>query len=149
MNTEIKQLILEIIPVRFFYYVKASIIFLFIAFWVFSISYVIKDSQRRVNDKLIKTLLIILAVIAGPAGLIIHLILRPSETLSETVQMRLEKTILMKEFESNLCPFCSSIIEKDYIFCPSCGKQLAKQCAGCNRVIKKSFKICPYCGNAD
>lgn len=149
MNTEIKQLILEIIPVRFFYYVKISIIFLFIIFWIFSISYVAKDASKRVKDTFIRILLIILTVIAGPVGLIIHLILRPSETLSEAIQTRLEKTILTKEFENNLCPFCSSVIEKDYIICPSCGKQLARHCIGCNRVIKKSFKICPYCGNAD
>lgn len=149
MNPEITQLIYEFIPQNFFYYAKLSAIILLAIIWILSISYVAKDANSRIKDKLTKTLLFMLAIISGPFGLFMHIILRPAETLFESNQNQLQKTLLLKEFKSNLCPFCSSPVDKDYIFCPSCSNQIAKECPQCGKIIKKSCKTCPYCGKSE
>lgn len=146
---DLTQIFSNLIPENFFYYLKSIGILLLIIIWIFSVSYVMKDSLKRIKDTLTKTLLIILTIISGPVGLLIHLILRPSQTLSESTQAKLEKIILTKEFQNNFCPFCAGIIEKDYIFCPSCAKQITKHCNNCEKIVKKEFSVCPYCGNKE
>lgn len=149
MNNELSQILSEFLSGKFIYYTKVFLISLLAILWIFSISYVVKDGEKRIADKFTKILLIILVIISGPIGLIIHVILRPSETRDEKNQRRLEKVMFLKEFQTNLCPFCSSVIEKDYIFCPDCSKQVVKKCPNCGNLKKIQYKTCPYCGNND
>lgn len=149
MNNELSQILSEFLSGKFIYYTKIFLISLLAILWIFSISYVIKDGEKRITDKFTKILLIILVIISGPIGLIIHVILRPSETRDEKNQRKLEKVLFLKEFQTNLCPFCSSVIEKDYIFCPDCSKQVVKKCPNCGNLKKIQYKTCPYCGNND
>lgn len=143
---DLNQIITELFSSKLFYYLKVLAIFLIAAIWLFCVSYVIKDSQKRIRDKFTKILLAILAVLSGPIGLFIHMMLRPVETLDELNQRRLEKVLFLKEFETNLCPFCSAVVEKDYQFCPFCSKQILRQCPTCGNSVKIHFKTCPYCG---
>lgn len=143
---DINQIIIDFFSSKLVYYLKVFMFFLLALVWIFCISYVIKDSEKRTRDKFTKILLIILTVLAGPIGLIIHLILRPAQTLDESNQRKLEKVLFLKEFETNMCPFCSTVVEKDYQFCPSCAKRIIHQCQNCGNQIKVHYKICPYCG---
>lgn len=143
---DLNQIIKEFFSSKPFYYFKISAIFLTAVIWFFCVSYTIKDSQKRTKDKFTKTLLAILTILSGPIGLFIHIMLRPAETLSEVNQSKLEKVLFLKEFETNLCPFCSSVVEKDYQFCPFCAKQILRQCPCCGASMKIHYNACPRCG---
>ena len=143
---DINQIITDFFSSKFIYYLKVFTIFLLALVWLFCISYVVKDSVRRTRDKFTRALLIILTVLSGPIGLAIHLMLRPAETLDESNQRKLEKVLFLKEFETNLCPFCSAVVEKEYQFCPFCAKQITRQCQNCGNTVKIHFKACPFCG---
>ena len=46
------------------------------------------------------------------------------------------------------CKYCNSVIEKDDLFCPNCGKKVirGRQCIKCGEELEEGSDFCPYCG---
>ena len=50
------------------------------------------------------------------------------------------------EDEVKECLCCHKTINKDFVFCPYCGKPQIKKCQDCGTILKEDFKFCPKCG---
>jgi RNA polymerase subunit RPABC4/transcription elongation factor Spt4 len=85
--------------------------------------------------------------IFGPLGMLIYLILRPQETLSDAYARTLEEEALLQDIteEQPVCPECKHRIEPDFIICPACHTELRKACPHCGRLMLLRWEICPYC----
>ena len=55
--------------------------------------------------------------------------------------------VLEREFgqRADLCPNCCSVVEKEYILCPECGRDLKKPCENRRRVLRLDWDTCLYC----
>lgn len=147
MNNDTNLIFNTIFPPQFFSFLKTAGLFLLAVLWIFSVSFVAKDLSKRTKDNFIKWLFIVTTVALGPLGFLIYLIVRPGMTLAEKNQSRLESSLLIKEFESNVCSKCSCLLKEDYLFCPSCATRIASKCPNCNRIVRVNCKVCPYCGS--
>src|SRR5207253_754628 len=81
-------------------------------------------------------------------GLLIYLILRPSNTLVEAYERSLEEESLLQDIESRLaCPNCQQRVQGDFLVCPNCLSQLKRQCPHCSKVLLLKWSVCPYCAH--
>jgi RNA polymerase subunit RPABC4/transcription elongation factor Spt4 len=125
----------------------------FTALWVSAVIWAFRDIRSRTRDVFAQILATLLVLIFFPLfplpGLILYVILRPRETLSEVYERTLEEEALLQGIEERLaCPTCNRRIEEDYVVCPSCHTRLKKSCLSCGRRLHLSWSICAYCGAA-
>jgi RNA polymerase subunit RPABC4/transcription elongation factor Spt4 len=122
----------------------------FVAFWFSLIVWTFRDVRSRSRDLFTQALGTLLVVPPPPldvAGLVLYLILRPRETLSESYERSLEEEALLQGIEDvDICPACKQLIEREYIVCPQCYTQLRKKCPDCGRLMELSWTVCPFCG---
>jgi RNA polymerase subunit RPABC4/transcription elongation factor Spt4 len=106
-----------------------------------------RDMRLRSRDIFAQLLASLVVLIFGPLGLLIYLILRPQETLSEAYSRTLEEEALLQDIteEQPVCPGCKHKIEPDFIICPACHTELRKACPHCGRLMLMRWEICPYC----
>jgi len=117
------------------------------AFWMSLIIWTFRDMRLRSRDIFAQLLATLVVLIFGPLGLLIYLILRPQETLSEAYARTLEEEALLQDIteEQPVCPECKHQIEPDFIICPACHTELRKACPHCGRLMLMRWEICPYC----
>jgi RNA polymerase subunit RPABC4/transcription elongation factor Spt4 len=117
------------------------------AFWVSLVIWTFRDMRLRSRDIFAQLLASLVVLIFGPLGMLIYLILRPQETLSEAYARTLEEEALLQDIteEQPVCPECRHRIEPDFIICPACHTELRKACPNCGRLSLIRWKICPYC----
>ena len=117
------------------------------AFWMSLIIWTFRDMRLRSRDIFAQLLASLVVLIFGPLGLLIYLILRPQETLSEAYARTLEEEALLQDItqEQPVCPECKRRIEPDFIICPACHTELRKVCPHCGRLMLMRWDICPYC----
>jgi RNA polymerase subunit RPABC4/transcription elongation factor Spt4 len=123
------------------------------AAWVSAVIWTFRDIRARSRDIFAQILATLMVLIFFPLfplpGLILYLILRPRETLSEIYERTLEEEALLQSIEERLaCPTCNRRIEEDFLVCPSCHTRLKKGCPACGRQLHLQWNICPYCGTA-
>jgi len=118
------------------------------AFWVSLVIWTFRDMRLRSRDIFAQLLASLVVLIFGPLGMLIYLILRPQETLSEAYARTLEEEALLQDIteEQPVCPECKHRIEPDFIICPACHTELRKACPHCGRLMLMRWEICPYCG---
>ena len=117
------------------------------AFWFGLVIWTFRDIQQRSRDAVVQVLATLLVLFSSVLGVVLYLILRPSETLADNYQRSLEEEAIIREIDANpSCPNCQHLVEPDYIRCPQCGQALRKQCETCVRTLEVQWKICPYCG---
>ena len=117
------------------------------AFWFGLVVWTFRDIQQRSRDAVVQVLATLLVLFSGVLGVVLYLILRPSETLADNYQRSLEEEAIIRELDANpSCPNCHHAVESDYIRCPHCGQSLRMQCEACARTLEIQWKICPYCG---
>lgn len=105
-----------------------------------------KDMRSRSRDSLLPFLSALVVAILNLPGLLIHMILRPQETLAEQYQRSLEEEALLREIEGkSTCPGCSAPTQADWRLCPYCHTKLKKSCDNCQRLLDLPWTICPYC----
>jgi len=123
----------------------------FVAFWFSLIVWTFRDVRARSRDIFTQALGTLLVVPPPPvnlAGLILYVILRPRETLSEAYERSLEEEVLLQGIEDvEVCPACKELIEQDYMVCPQCYTQLRKKCPDCGCLMELNWTVCPYCGS--
>ena len=116
--------------------------------WAASVLWTYRDIHSRSEDVVVQVLAVSLAVLLPFAGLILHMILRPRQTLTEKYERSLEEEYLRRDLEEKyVCPHCQRGIETEFIMCPHCHTSLRRRCAACDRVVDLTWAICPYCGD--
>ncbi len=118
----------------------------FLLLWVASLIWTYRDIHSRTNDVLVQVLSVSLALFLPFAGLVLYLLLRPRETLTQKYERELEETYMRRDIEDeHVCPSCHRGIQTDYLLCPHCQTQLRRNCQNCGRVVDLAWQTCPYC----
>ena len=125
-----------------------SILFvLLVVFWLVLIGWVWIDSGERTSNLTIRIVYLALVLILNIPGLIIYLIIRPSETIDQIYWADLERRYLKYETsELGDCSKCGGQLLPGYVFCTNCGNEIKKKCPNCSVMISKGSKFCAYCG---
>lgn len=117
--------------------------------WAASVLWAYRDIRRRSEDVSVQVLAVGMVLLLPFAGIPLHIILRPPQTLAEKYERSLEEEYLRNDIEDKfVCPECQRPIEPDFILCPHCSTSLRRRCESCTRVIDLTWSTCPYCGNA-
>ena len=83
-------------------------------------------------------------------GIVIYLILRPSQTLEDEYQYMLEEESLLQSIEERpVCPGCARQVDEKWLVCPNCHTKLKKVCSHCGKLMKLPWSLCPYCGTPE
>lgn len=119
-----------------------------IAFWIVVLYWVWLDSGDRVANKGIRIAYVLLATVLFIPGLIIYLLIRPSQTIEEIYWADLERRYLKYETaELGDCPRCGAQLYPGFTFCPDCRLRIKIKCSVCEVEMDKKYKFCPSCGN--
>ena len=120
-----------------------------IALWVALAFWTAKDARRRIDDPVIVAVCVAVAVLFGPLGVMIYLILRPPEYLDDVRERELEIRAMERRLgHDQRCPYCRSEVEPSFLVCPVCTTRLKDPCRRCKSPLEPAWKICPYCATA-
>jgi len=116
------------------------------AFWLALIIWTYRDHRARSRDGLASFAAALLVAVLFLPGLIIYLLLRPKETLTEAYERSLEEEALLQNIEEKpICPGCSRPTDRDWRVCPHCHTILRKACLKCGQLLELAWTQCPYC----
>jgi len=117
------------------------------AFWLSLLIWTYRDIRSRVKDPLVRILAVLVVAVLFLPGIVVYLILRPSQTMEDEYQHMLEEEALLQAIEErSACPGCGRHTEEDWIVCPNCHTKLMKSCHTCDRLMKLPWSLCPFCG---
>lgn len=120
-----------------------------IAFWLALVIWTFRDMRARSRDTLAQLGMALLVAVLTVPGLLIYLLLRPRETLSEAYERSLEEEALLQNIEDKpKCPGCSQRVQDNWQACPHCHTRLKKPCVRCGNMLELSWQLCPYCASA-
>jgi RNA polymerase subunit RPABC4/transcription elongation factor Spt4 len=143
----IQDLIANLIPIIQFGAVLLGAYLVLI--WAASVLWAYRDIRRRSDDVSVQVLAVSLVLLLPFAGIPLHLILRPPQTLAEKYERELEQEYLRRDIEEKyVCPDCQRPIESDFLLCPHCQTSLRRRCGSCDRVVDLTWSVCPYCGDS-
>ena len=115
--------------------------------WIAAVVWTYRDIIARTGDKVTHGISVTLVAIFNLPGLLIYLILRPSETLAAAYDRQLEAEALLHEItDQPACPSCRRKINDDFIMCPYCRASLRAACDSCGKGLATTWVLCPYCG---
>ncbi|GIV85273.1 MAG: hypothetical protein KatS3mg052_2280 [Candidatus Roseilinea sp.] len=107
-----------------------------------------RDIRSRTRDPFVQILATVMVGVIPIGGILVYLMLRPRETLSEQYVRALEEESLLASIENQeFCPTCGRRVDPDMQFCPSCHTKLRNACPNCGRAVHLSWDLCPYCGS--
>src|SRR5436853_173126 len=119
------------------------------AFWFCLVVWTFRDIQKRTRDVLVQILATLLVLLFNVPGLMLYLILRPPETLSEAYARNLgEETLLRELSQRDVCPHCQNKVEPDFRVCPICRTPLKEACPTCGKLTQLSWQACPFCAQS-
>ncbi len=119
------------------------------AFWLALVIWAYRDMRARSRDGLAQLLVAVMVVVLSLPGLLIYILLRPRETLSEAYERSLEEEALLQEIEEKpTCTGCGQRVKEDWQACPYCHTRLKKPCIKCGRMLELSWNLCPHCATA-
>ncbi len=115
--------------------------------WLAALIWTVRDIHSRTRDWVMQFVYVLLVVVFNFPGLILYIVLRPTRTLEEDFERRLEEQTLLHELRGVFqCPECDAHVEPDYLVCPRCATALRDACAQCDRPIEAGWQACPWCG---
>ena len=119
-----------------------------ILFWLVMIGWVWIDSGERTSKTSKRLIYLFLIIFLNIPGLVIYLIVRPSETIEQIYWADLERRYLKYE-TSDLgdCSKCGHQLLPGFVFCSNCGNEIKLRCPKCGVLMSKDFKFCSNCGN--
>ena len=116
------------------------------AIWLGLILWTWRDVHQRSRDPLAQIAATVLVALLGVFGVLIYVMLRPPETLSEAYERSLEEEALLQNIEEKpVCPGCGRPIKDAWQVCPFCHTKLKKSCIACGELLDLPWNICPYC----
>src|SRR5688500_18618656 len=108
----------------------------FLALWFALAVWTFQDIQSRSRSAMAQIFSTLVVVLLPIAGVLIYLILRPSETLEESFQRSLEEEYLLQDLEEYpFCPKCRRSVQDDFVWCPACRHELREPCSSCERLV--------------
>ena len=118
-----------------------------LALYFASIVWAYRDITARTRDVFSIALGLALVILVPFAGLVLYLVLRPRETLSEAYERSLEEEYLLQDIEdTEICPACKRRVSTEFLYCPHCRTKLRDECENCGRPVSVRWAACPYCG---
>ena len=118
------------------------------AIWLGLIIWTWRDMRQRSRDPLAQIAASMVVAVLGIFGVVIYVMLRPQETLSEAYERSLEEEALLQNIEEKpVCPGCSRPTKEDWQVCPYCHTKLRKPCVNCGEMLDLIWNICPYCAH--
>jgi uncharacterized Zn finger protein (UPF0148 family) len=105
------------------------------------------DATRRIEDPV----LIACAVAASLfpfVGTVVYTILRPPEFIEDRNERELElraAELRLRQLIEHSCPYCEYPIERGFLRCPNCERQLRNPCRSCGKPLDPKWGLCPYC----
>jgi RNA polymerase subunit RPABC4/transcription elongation factor Spt4 len=127
---------------------RVSVLFS-IAVWLALVFWTAKDARRRIDDPVIVAVCVAAAVLFGPLGVLIYLILRPPEYLDDVRERELEIKAMERRLGADqACPYCRSPVDAAFLSCPHCGTKLRNACRRCKSPLDPEWRLCPYCETA-
>ncbi len=119
-----------------------ALLWLAAAFWAF------RDAGRRTRNLVapyVAGAVVILATpVLFPFALLLYLIVRPGETLTEAWERQLAEEAVADA--SPVCAGCGRRVDGDWLACPACGQRLHHRCASCGRLTGLDWNVCAWCG---
>ena len=92
--------------------------------WLASALWAFVDMRRRTRSAVmpyaIAGLVIVASPVLFPLALLLHVIVRPRETVADRRLERLRDAALEAETEVPVCPSCNRLVEDDWLVCPAC-----------------------------
>lgn len=112
--------------------------------WLATVVWTYRDAKHR--GALAVTWAVV-ALVFPFVGLLVYLLLRPSEYAEDReareIELEFKKSLVEKELQR--CPACNKPVEDDFQICPYCLKKLKKPCKNCSRLLRLEWHVCPYC----
>jgi len=141
---QIFQDILTFFQSGFFRFILYLFLYFIIVIWLSFVYWTYRDANQRGTNGLLWALVVF---IFNFFGLLIYLILRPSEYVQDVMERELEIETKESLMSSQIlkCPACGNVIEKDFFICPYCRKKLKNPCPKCGKPLQLNWSICPYC----
>jgi RNA polymerase subunit RPABC4/transcription elongation factor Spt4 len=119
------------------------------ALWLSMVLWTFRDMRARARDPLAQILAAAVVAILNVPGLIVYLILRPRETLTEAYERSLEGEALLQSIEEKpICPGCGRAVREHWQVCPYCHTKLKKVCITCGELLELGWNICPHCASS-
>ncbi|MBN8593726.1 MAG: zinc ribbon domain-containing protein [Anaerolineae bacterium] len=116
------------------------------ALWIAMLIWVYRDIRSRSRDTFGQLGAVVMTALLTIPGLIIYLLIRPRETLSDAYERSLEEEALLQEIEEKAtCPGCGQHVKEAWQACPHCHTRLKKPCVHCRNLLELSWQVCPYC----
>jgi len=116
------------------------------ATWLGLILWTWRDIRQRSRDPLAPIAASLMVAVLGLFGIIIYVLLRPQETLTEAYERSLEEEALLQNIEERpICPGCGRPVKDGWQVCPYCHTKLKKPCAHCGELLELPWNLCPYC----
>lgn len=116
------------------------------ALWLAMVIWTNRDMRARSRDPLAQLFVTAIVVLLNVPGLLIYLMLRPRETLSDAYERSLEEEALLQEIEEKpACPGCAQRVQSSWQVCPHCHTKLKKACYKCGNALELAWNICPFC----
>ena len=130
-----------------FLYIIASFGILLVAIWVALIYWTFQDAKKRYKEIYPWIIFSTLVFLGGIFGIIIYLIIRPSETINEKQDQVLERDMIkdFSESEKIKCLGCKKEVLVAFNFCPHCQEKLKHQCSQCDEYVEFDHSFCPAC----
>jgi hypothetical protein len=114
--------------------------------WLALIIWTWRDMRNRSRDPLAQIAAALVVAVLGLFGIIIYVMLRPSETLAEAYERSLEEEALLQNIEEKpICPGCGRPSQANWQVCPYCHTKLKKPCVQCEHMLELPWNLCPYC----
>jgi predicted RNA-binding Zn-ribbon protein involved in translation (DUF1610 family) len=117
--------------------------------WLAAALWAFVDMRRRTTSAVTPYATAAVVIVASPVlfplALLLHLIVRPRETVVDRQVERLRDTVLEAEADLPTCPSCSRPIEDEWLVCPACRVTLAHRCERCRRAVAADWDACPWC----
>ncbi len=114
--------------------------------WLGIVLWTFRDVRARSRDVLAQWAATLMVAILNVFGLILYLMLRPHETLTEAYERSLEEEALLQGIEEKpVCPGCGRPSNAQWQVCPHCHTRLKKPCINCGQLLDLPWNLCPFC----
>lgn len=117
-----------------------------IVVWFALVVWTTIDVFNRTNNWFYRILAVVLVGIGTLFGFILYLLVRPPTTKEDRHLHELEEKLLETQARSFLCPACRDLVREEFIFCPTCGLALKRECPSCQKGLEIIWTQCPFCG---